>query len=103
MGHVEVDAEALMARGKKVFDRVERSRLDEVDHHRRRQHRDASRTDKGGRMLGPDQKLRRPGEPGGDGGEIDQDRVASPPKLPPNRFLDSAFRNALGFLRYNEP
>jgi hypothetical protein len=28
MGHVEVDAEALMARRKKVFDRVERSRLE---------------------------------------------------------------------------
>jgi hypothetical protein len=25
-------------------------------------------------MLGPDQKLFRPDEPGGDGGEIDQDR-----------------------------
>jgi hypothetical protein len=35
----------------------ERSRLDDVDHHRRRQHRDAPRPDKGGGMLGPDQEL----------------------------------------------
>jgi hypothetical protein len=86
-----------------VFDRVERSRLDDVDHHGRRQHRDASRTNKGRRVLGPDQKLRRPGEPGGDGGEIDQDRVALRLNYRQTAFLDSAFRNALGFLRYNEP
>ena len=55
MAHVEVDAKTLMAGGKKLFDRVERRRLDDVDHHRRSQHRDVPGADKGGRMLWPDQ------------------------------------------------
>src|SRR5271157_1764838 len=71
MAHVEVNAETLMAGGKKVFDRVECGRLDDVYHHRRSQYRDASRTDKGRSVLWPDQKLRGPSEAGGDEGEID--------------------------------
>jgi len=45
MADVKVDAEALVAERKKVLDRVERRRLDQVDHHRRRQHRNAPGAD----------------------------------------------------------
>jgi hypothetical protein len=63
VGHVEVDAEALMARGKKVFDRVERSRLDDVDHHRRRQHRDAYEPTKEAVCSGPTKSCSVPMSP----------------------------------------
>src|ERR1700724_3423489 len=46
MADVEMDAEALVARRQEGLDGGERSRLDDIDHHRRRQHRDAARTDK---------------------------------------------------------
>ena len=68
---VEVDAEALMAGRKQVLDRVERRRFDHVDHHRRRQHRDAPGADKGGRMLGPDHDLRGSLEAGMNAGKVD--------------------------------
>src|SRR5271170_5915273 len=61
--HVEVDAETLMAGRKKVFNRVERRRLDDVYHHRRSQHRDASRTDKGRSVLWPDHSCAVPVRP----------------------------------------
>ena len=61
----------MMACGKKAFDSVERSRLNDVDHHWRRQHRDTPRTDKGGRVFGSDLEVCRPDE-AGEGREIDQ-------------------------------
>jgi hypothetical protein len=54
---------------KKAFDGVERSRLDDVDHYWRRQHRDPPRTDKGGRVFSSDLELCRPDE-AGEGREI---------------------------------
>jgi hypothetical protein len=42
---VEMSAEALVAGGDQVLDRVERSSLHQVDHHRCRQHADAARAD----------------------------------------------------------
>jgi len=77
-----------MACGKKAFDSVERSRLDEVDHHWRRQHRDTPRTDKGGRVVGSDLELCRPDE-AGEGREIDHGFWLSSNGLQNNNFNDS--------------
>ena len=52
MADVEMDAEALMPGGQQVLDRRQRGRLDHVDHHRRRQHRDAPRADARRGVLG---------------------------------------------------
>ena len=52
-----------------MLDRRQRRGLDQVDHHRRRQHRDAPGTDEGRRMFGPDDDLGRAGEAGRDGPE----------------------------------
>jgi hypothetical protein len=59
-----------MACGKKAFDCVEGSRLDDVDHHWRRQHRNTPRTNKRGRVFGSDLELCCPDE-AGEGREID--------------------------------
>jgi len=56
---IEVNAEALMPRGKEMLDGRQCRRLDHVDHDRRRQHGDSSRTDKGGGVLGPDDEFGR--------------------------------------------
>ena len=40
MRHIELNAQALMSDRKQVFDRGERRRFDEIDHHRGRQYRD---------------------------------------------------------------
>src|SRR3984957_17874687 len=69
MADVEMDAEALMARRQEVFDGGERSGLDDVDHHRRRQHRDAARADERGGMFGADHDLGCAGEAGRDAGQ----------------------------------
>src|SRR5579864_8676316 len=69
MADVEMDAEALMARRQEVFDGGERSRLDDVDHHRRRQHRDAAGADKRRGMFRADHDLRRADEAGRDAGQ----------------------------------
>src|ERR1700681_3460200 len=45
MADVEMDAEALMSGWQEVLDSGQRSCLDDVDHHRRRQHRDAAGAD----------------------------------------------------------
>ena len=55
-----------------VLDGVECRRLDDVDHHWRRQHRDAARADERGGMLGADHDLGRAGEAGRD---VGQDRA----------------------------
>ena len=44
VAHVEVDAEALVTRRQQVLHGRERRRLDQVDHHRRGQHRDAAQS-----------------------------------------------------------
>ena len=66
---VEMDAEALMAGRQEVLDGGERSRLDDVDHHRCRQHRDAARADERRGMFGADHDLGRAGEAGRDPGQ----------------------------------
>jgi hypothetical protein len=71
MTNVKLNAEALMAGGKKVLDGVERRRLDDVDHDRRCQDRNASGADKRCRMLWSDQEMCGSGETGGDAGKID--------------------------------
>jgi hypothetical protein len=48
-----------MAAGKKVLDCVERRRLDQVDHDRRRKHRDAPGADERRGVFWPDDKLGR--------------------------------------------
>ena len=69
MADVEMDAEALMARRQEVLDGVECSRFDDVDHHRRRQHRDAARANERRGMFGADHDLGRAGEAGRDAGQ----------------------------------
>src|SRR5580692_8844680 len=69
MADVEVDAEALMACRQEVLDSGERSRLDDIDHHRRRQHCDAAGADERGGMFGADHDLGRTGEAGRDAGQ----------------------------------
>ena len=61
-GHVtdvEMDAEALVTRRKKVLDRIERRRLDQIDHDRGRKDCNASGAHEGRSMFRPDDKLRR--------------------------------------------
>jgi hypothetical protein len=60
MAYIEVGAEALMSFRQEMLDRVERGGLDDVDHDRRGQDRDAAGADKGCGMLAADQKLRGP-------------------------------------------
>jgi len=60
-----------MAGREQVLDRLEGCRLDDIDHHRRRQHGDAPGADKRRRVFGPDNKLGGTDETGRDTGEID--------------------------------
>ena len=69
MADVEMDAEALMTARQKVLDGVEGSRLDDVDHHRRRQHRDTAGADERSGMFGTDHDLGRAGEAERDAGQ----------------------------------
>ena len=71
MAHVEMDAEALMSLRQQMLDRRQRRRLDHVDHHRRRQHRDAAGAHPGRRVLRRHDEIGGAGEAGTDGGEIE--------------------------------
>ena len=71
MAHVEMRAEALMALGEEMLDRFERRRFDHVDHHRRRQHRDAAGADERRGMFVRDNDLGRSGQAGLDAGQVD--------------------------------
>src|SRR5712671_4048669 len=66
-----MDAEALMPRRQEMLDRLQRRGLDQVDHHRRRQHRDAPGADKRRRMLGGDHEFGRAEKAGADAGEVE--------------------------------
>src|ERR1700722_19709511 len=66
---VKMNTEALMARRQEVLDGVERGRLDDIDHHRRRQHRDTARADERRGMFGTDHDFGRAGEAGRDAGQ----------------------------------
>ena len=69
---VELYAEALMTRWQQVLHRRQRGRLDQVDHHRGRQHRDAPRADARGRVLGPHRHLGGPRQARMDGGKVER-------------------------------
>ena len=78
VAHVEVDAEALMSRRQQVLHRRQRGRLDHVDHHRRRQHRDPPRADARRRVLRRHHEFGGAGQAGADGGEVDGGHVLVP-------------------------
>ena len=86
MAYVEVDAEALMFVGQEVLDRIERRRLDHVDHDRRGQNRYAAGPDKRRGMLGAHQKVRGSFEAGGNAAEIDHESPTGGKS--PDAFLD---------------
>ncbi len=54
MADVEVGAEALMFTGQEMLDRIERRRLNDIDHHRCGQYRNAAGPDKRRGMFGTD-------------------------------------------------
>ena len=70
VAHVEPDAEALMPFGEQMLHRRQRSRLDHVDHHRRRQHRNPPRADARRGMLRRDNEVCGAREADADAGEI---------------------------------
>ena len=72
-----------MAGWEQVLDRTERRRLDNVDHDRRRQHRNAPGADKRRRMLRAHQQMGGTGETGCDASKIDHVR----PDDVPGSFL----------------
>src|SRR3954471_4342579 len=67
---IEMDAEALMAGGQEMLDRLGRGSLDQVDHHRRPQHRYPTGAGEWCRMLGSDDEGDVAGEAGPDAGEV---------------------------------
>src|SRR3546814_8713170 len=77
VGDVEVGAKALLAVFQQVLHRVERGGLDDADHHRRCQHRDAAAADARRGVVGADDKLGPAGEAGSNLGGQDRHRCVS--------------------------
>ncbi len=94
MADVEMDAEALMAGRQQVLDRRERCGLDQVDHHRRRQHGDAARADKRRGLVGRDDGFGGAGETGRDAGEVGHGRMMAADMAALNRVAVGWVRRA---------